>query len=267
MNIVNQPPVWEMIKFAVGELSGECTYSAIKAKVRSVYGDHVKDSSMTCSIISGSVNHPSRIHYNENKKPRVANTKYDYLFNVGRGKVVWYEPEKHGIWEIVQMADGGMAVLLADGIGENSETIVQAAQAVSETNGIFAMEAHLRDYLAKTLPRLPEHQTPLNLYRTEERDGVEFQTDVGPIDILATYDGDFYVIELKVGRGPDAALGQVLRYMGWVKTHLAGDKNVFGIVVASNIERKLLYAVTQVPSVRLMEYDLAVTLRSVALPD
>ena len=107
------------------------------------------------------------------------------------------EPEKHGVWEIVLAADGGLAAVLADDVGENSATIVQAAEAAGETNGMFAMEAHLRDYLAKTLPRLPEHSAPLNLYRTEERDGVEFQTDVGPIDILAIYDGDFYVIELK----------------------------------------------------------------------
>jgi hypothetical protein len=266
MSIGNQPPVWEMIKFAVSELGGECTYSAIKNKVRSVFGDDVNDSSMTCSIISGSVNHSSRIHYSENKKSRLANTKYDYLFNVGRGRVVWYNPEKHGIWEIVQTPDAGLAVVPADGIGENAATVVQAADEAGETNGMFAMEAHLRDYLAKTLPTLPGHSASLNLYQTEERDGVEFQTDVGPIDILATYDGDFYVIELKVGRGPDAALGQVLRYMGWVKTHLAGNKNVFGIVVASDIGKKLMYAVTQVPTVRLMEYDLAVTLRSVALP-
>jgi hypothetical protein len=261
----NQHSVWEMIKFAVSELGGECTYSAIKAKVRSIYGENINDSSMTCSIISGSVNHSSRIHYSENKKPRLANTKYDYLFNVGRGKVVWYDPEKHGVWEIVQSADGSLAAALSDDAEESSTSIIHSAEAASETNSMFAMEAHLRDYLAKSLPTLPGHNSPLSLYRAEERDGVEFQTDVGPIDILATYDGDFYVIELKVGRGPDAALGQVLRYMGWVKTHLAGDKNVFGIVVASDIGKKLKYAVTQVPAVRLMEYDLNVRLRSVAL--
>ncbi|MNR47573.1 hypothetical protein D3C85_1666900 [compost metagenome] len=53
--------------------------------------------------------------------------------------------------------------------------------------------------------------------------------------------------------------------MGWVKEHLAGDKSVYGIIIASGIGQKLLYAATQVPNVRLMEYDLAVTLRSVAL--
>ncbi|MBS0370836.1 MAG: DUF91 domain-containing protein [Proteobacteria bacterium] len=251
-----------MIREAVQLMNGECSYSAIKAKVRSMYGDDVNDSSMTCSIISGAVNHTSRIHYSENKKPRVADTEYDYLFNTGRGKVVWYEPQKHGMWEIAQATDGGLIVRPTDDLGENP---VQVVDASPEAYGMFALEAHLRDYLAKNLPKLPGHDASLTLYKTEGRDGVEFQTDVGPIDILATGNGDFYVFELKLGRGPDAALGQILRYMGWVKEHLAGNRSVFGIIIASDIGQKLRYAATQVPNVKLMEYDLKVDLRSVAL--
>lgn len=258
----NRPPVWQMIREAVEQMNGECTYPAIKARVRSMFGDDINDSSMTCSIISGSVNHPSRIHYSENKKSRLADTAYDYLYNTGRGKVVWYEPQKHGVWEIAKAVDGDLIVRLADGVGENPSPVIEAS---ADAYGMFALEAHLRDYLAKNLPKLQEHDAPLALYRTVDRDGVEFQTDVGPIDILATGNGDFYVFELKLGRGPDAALGQILRYMGWVKEHLAGDKKVFGIVVASDIGQKLRYAATQVPNVCLMEYDLKVDLRSVAL--
>lgn len=261
----NRPPIWQMVNEAIQRMGGECTYPAIKAKIRSTYGDDINDSSMTCSIISGSVNHPSRVHYNENKKPRIANTAYDYLFNTGRGKVVWYEPEKHGVWEIAEAGDRDLVVRLADGVGENSTSVVEAVEATADAYGMFALEAHLRDYLAKNLPKLPGHDMPLTLYRADDRDGVEFQTDVGPIDILATGNGDFYVFELKLGRGPDAALGQILRYMGWVKGHLAGEKNVFGVIVASDIGQKLRYAATQVPNVRLMEYDLKVDLRPVAL--
>ncbi|WP_260858645.1 endonuclease NucS domain-containing protein [Paraburkholderia sp. BCC1885] len=260
----NRPPVWQMIREVVQQMSGECTYSAIKARVRLDYGD-VNDSSMTCGIIASSVNLPSRIHYNENKKPRLCDGPHDFLFNTGRGRVVWYDPEKHGQWEIAQAADGTLTVRLADGISENSTPLTEAVEACDEAYGAFALEAHLRDYLAKNLPTLPGKQSPLMLYTADERDGVEFQTDVGPIDILATCNGDFYVLELKVGRGPDATLGQILRYMGWVKEHLADGKNVFGVIVASDISQKLKYAATQVPNVRLMEYDLAVTLRSVAL--
>jgi RecB family endonuclease NucS len=259
-------PIRQMVAEAVQQLGGECTYPAIKAKVRSTYGSDINDSSLTCSIIAGSVNHPSRIHYGENKRPRIADTQYDFLFNTGRGKVVWFDPQKHGVWEIAKTADGDLTVRLADGVGENSAPLPAGIEPADETYGMFALEAHLRDYLARNLPKLPELNAALTLYRASDRDGVEFQTDVGPIDILSTCAaGDFYVFELKLGRGPDAALGQILRYMGWVKEHLAPNANVYGVIVASDIGQKLRYAATQVPNVRLMEYDLKVDLRPVAL--
>ena len=41
-------------------------------------------------------------------------------------------------------------------------------------------------------------------------------TDVGRIDILArARDGQTVIVELKVGEGRDAAIGQVARYVGW----------------------------------------------------
>lgn len=265
MSNVDRPPVRQMVKEAVQQMGGECSYPAIKARIRSMHGDGVNDSSITCSIISGAVNHPSRIHYNENKKPRLADTEYDYLFSTGRGKVVWYEPEKQGVWEIAKATDGSLAVRLAEGVGENLGPAVETVEAASDAYGVFALEAHLRDYLAKNLPKLAGHDGALSLYRTDDRDGVEFQTDVGPIDILATGNGDLYVFELKLARGPDSALGQILRYMGWVKKHLAGESNVFGVIVASDISEKLRYAATQVPNVRLMEYELKVDLHAVSL--
>ncbi len=126
----------------------------------------------------------------------------------------------------------------------------------------FAFEAHLRDYLARNLPRLPDLGT-LTLYESpDRRDGVEFQTDVGPIDILAKSErGEFCVLELKLGRGPDATLGQLQRYMGWVQHHLAKGTRVHGIIIAASMGEKLKYAVTQAPNVRLMEYELSMRLR------
>lgn len=92
---------------------------------------------------------------------------------------------------------------------------------------------------------------------------MEFQTNVGAIDILATSpSNDFYVFELKLGRGADAALGQILRYMGWVARHLANQHKVFGVVLAADISEKLRYAATQVPQVRLMEYELRFAVKS-----
>lgn len=54
----------------------------------------------------------------------------------------------------------------------------------------------------------------------------------------------------------DTAMRQILRCMGWVGRHLAVNRKVFGVVLATDISEKLRYAATQVPQVQLMEYEL-----------
>lgn len=261
----SRPPIWQLVKDAALELGGggqQIAYAAIKRHVWDRYPD-VNPSTLSCQIIICTVNQPSRVHYPENKKPRRANGPYDFLFTVGRGTVVLFDEEKHGQWEILQRQDG-----LA--VHRLSEPMDPEPEAGDETQGgTFAVEAHLRDYLARNLPTLDNGKTPLSLYVSEDgRGGVEFQTDVGPIDILCVSpSGDFYVFELKLSKGHDAALGQILRYMGWVKRHLSGTHRVFGVVVASEVGKKLRYAATQIPNVRLMEYELSVNLRACALEE
>ena len=78
----DKPYVWQMIKEAVESLGGKATYSEIKDYIWEKYGK-VNESTINCQIIVCTVNHPSRIHYPENKKPRVANSRYDFLFSTG----------------------------------------------------------------------------------------------------------------------------------------------------------------------------------------
>jgi hypothetical protein len=88
------------------------------------------------------------------------------------------------------------------------------------------------------------------------RDGVEFPTAVGPIDILAIDDNEaFYVFELKRASSPDRAIGQVARYMGWVQQTIGKSRAVFGVVVAKSISENLRYAACVVPNVFLFEYE------------
>lgn len=257
------PTIWEMVKEAALSIGHEAAYSEIKQHVRNVYGD-VNESSLTCAIIASSVNHPSRIHYQENKKPRTSRGNHDFLFNTGRGRVTLYDPSAHGIWEIYDKGDGQLGVRRTEA-SEDQEELPENEGSVESS--LFALESHLRDYLAKNISKLKGIGSKLSIYTSEDgRDGVEFQTDVGPIDILAIDEsGQLVVLELKLGRGPDATLGQILRYMGWVEKHLAGAKSVKGVIVASEIPKKLRYAVTQVPSVSLMEYDLSFSVRPVEL--
>lgn len=190
----------------------EVSYSEIKQFVWTKYPD-VNSSTLTCQIIVCSVNHPSRIHYPENKKPRACTTQYDFLYNTSRGRVTLYDPERHGLWEIAETTDSRLVVRLAqEGVDESGTQ----------------------------------------------------QTDVGPIDLLTvTPAGDFYVFELKLGRGPDAALGQICRYMGWVAKHLADGRKVYGVILAADISEKLRYAVTQVPQVSLLEYELEFVIKPI----
>ena len=127
------------------------------------------------------------------------------------------------------------------------------------------MEAQLRDFIVENISRIPIGGSHLRLYRnTEGRDGREYPTAVGPIDILAIDDdGNFFVFELKLDRGPDRALGPLARYMGWVKIHLGRDREVRGVVVARSIDEKLRYAACVIPNVALLEYEVEFRLHDV----
>ncbi len=77
--------------------------------------------------------------------------------------------------------------------------------------------------------------------RTLKMVGRQYQTTVGPIDILAqdTATNQYVVIELKKGRSADRVFGQVSRYMGWIRTNLASGNPVAGVIVAQSIDDKL----------------------------
>jgi len=125
----------------------------------------------------------------------------------------------------------------------------------------FAAEADLRDFLANNLECV---ESGLRLYRQGERSGVEFPVDDGWIDILAVDKaGRFVVFELKLARGRNKALGQLLYYMGWVDKHL-GNGLCRGIIVAKEISDDLVLAVQRVQGVLLYRYKLSVSVEQVS---
>jgi hypothetical protein len=126
----------------------------------------------------------------------------------------------------------------------------------------FALEAQLRDFLADNLGAVKIDGKQLTLYKDTTGDGVEYATPVGLIDILATDNkGAFFVFELKRANSPDKAIGQVARYMGWVKRTIGKDNDVYGVIVAKGIGEKLRFARTVVPNVYLFEYEVSFTLK------
>jgi hypothetical protein len=72
------------------------------------------------------------------------------------------------------------------------------------------------------------------------------------------------VVELKAGLAKDAALGQLLGYMGAIKRETAGEgeragRPVRGILVAKDFDERVRHASLAVPNVRLMSYQIRFT--------
>lgn len=132
-------------------------------------------------------------------------------------------------------------------------------EATDDSAPYFSLEYQLRDFLASNLSTIDFWGKRLRLYVDPTgRDGIEYPTAVGPIDILALDDtGAFFVFELKRAQSSDRVLGQVARYMGWVKQTIGRDVDVSGIIVSKSINRNLKYARTVVPNIHLFEYSVS----------
>lgn len=127
----------------------------------------------------------------------------------------------------------------------------------------FAYESDLRDYLARNLSLV---EGGLTLYRDEGITGIEFPVGGRFIDILAVdSSGAFVVLELKVSRGYDRVVGQLLRYVGWIRANLAEEgQQVRGVIIARDITADLRIACAEAKNVELFEYELSLTLTKVS---
>lgn len=86
---------------------------------------------------------------------------------------------------------------------------------------------------------------------------------MGPIDILAVEpdSGSFVVIELKKGRPSDQVVGQILRYMGWVKKNLCKNgQEVKSLVICQEPDPKLSYAIEMTNNISVRYYKVSFTL-------
>jgi len=133
-----------------------------------------------------------------------------------------------------------------------------------EVDGEFAYERDLRNYLVKNLSAL---ESGLRLYEEEGMTGVEFPVGGRFIDILATdAKNNLVVIELKVSRGYDRVVGQLMRYLAWVKKNLTeDDQSVRGVIVARVISEDLMLACSLVDGIELYEYELSLDLKKLEI--
>ena len=119
----------------------------------------------------------------------------------------------------------------------------------------FAYEEELQDFIVGNWRNIFPN---LDFYEEDEAvGGAPFEiTDAGAIDILAVdrTTNDFVVIELKRNRSSDAVVGQILRYMGWVKANLCNGRGIRGLIICRERDRKLTYAASMLHNVELKYY-------------
>lgn len=125
-----------------------------------------------------------------------------------------------------------------------------------ESESEFALETHLEEFIDNNWNKI-NFGSRLVRYEADDQKGRQFPAGTWSIDFLCTDSdtGDFVVIELKRGKSSDSTIGQVLRYVSWVKENLAkpGQK-VRGIIIAKEIDEALRYAVKSLDDVSVLTY-------------
>ena len=124
----------------------------------------------------------------------------------------------------------------------------------------FAMEKHLEDFLIKNWPNTSFGKKYSVYSDGDAMVGQQYQTDSGPIDILAVSKDNksILVIELKRGRASDVVVGQLLRYMGYVKDELSEEnQEVRGAIIALEEDPRLRQALKMLPFVEFYRYQIS----------
>lgn len=143
--------------------------------------------------------------------------------------------------------------------GQAIATILASDPAVEDPVA-FAMEKHLEAFLV-TNWKQTELSEAFSIYEEDgEPVGQQYATDAGPIDILAISKDRkrLLVVELKRGRASDVVVGQILRYMGYVKEQIAEpDQTVEGCIIALDDDKRLRWALLPVPSISFYRYQVS----------
>lgn len=204
----------------------------------------IKIGTIDAHITRMTVNAPSRVHYNV-----FDNGSDDLFLQLEDGTLRLFDKTKDPT-PIYKKEDSNNV----KGLNNDKDEID------TESSQEFAYEKDLKNYLSKNLNLI---ETGLKLYEDEGINGIEFDAGGRFIDILAMdKDDNYVVIELKVSKGYDKVVGQILRYIGWIKNNLSeSDKIVRGIIIARSISDDLKIACSQLDMVKLFEYNLSVTLK------
>ncbi|HSH85947.1 MAG TPA: endonuclease NucS domain-containing protein [Methylophilus sp.] len=248
---IYEQPVRELIKNMIGELAPNLGEAFTREDALNWFSKRypkIKAGTISAHLIRFSINAPSRLHHN----PR---GDEDRLYQVDSSRFRLFNPETDGP-PLHSSAD-------LSNIREKDK-VVTIEESLNPHTSTFAYEKDLQSFLAKNLMLL---EPGLKLYIEEGITGLEFPVDGRFIDILAIdKDKNLVVVELKVSKGHERVVGQIMRYMAWIEKNLAeAGQKVRGVIVAREISEDIKLACMYLPQVNVFEYELSVSLKPIGI--
>jgi restriction system protein len=142
--------------------------------------------------------------------------------------------------------------------GDNKPKIIVTDETIEDPL-IFAMEKHLEDFLIENWSQTELGRNYDIFMEDGDIIGQQYKTEIGDIDILGISKDrkTILVVELKKGRTSDVVVGQIQRYMGFIKEELAEpDQNVKGIIIALDDDKKIKYALSVTNNIEFYRYKI-----------
>lgn len=157
---------------------------------------------------------------------------------------------------VINLSNSGHAAELKKLI--NSSSTESQTTELSQPTDLyaFALEKHLEEFIVRNWHTLA-------LGQQYELTGQQYPIGDWYIDILATSKDKkkLLVIELKRGRGSDEVVGQILRYMGYVKESIAEpDQTVHGVIIAHEDDPTMQLAISMITNVTFYQYHIQFSL-------
>lgn len=148
-------------------------------------------------------------------------------------------------------------------IGSKKPPTIVSTDETIEDPSVFALEKHLEDFLVKNWGHT-ELGNEYDIFEEEgELVGQQYPSDTGPIDILAISKDKktLLVVELKKGRVSDNVVGQIQRYMGYVKDELAeADQQVKGVIIGLEDDIRIKRALSVTSNIEFYRYKVSFNL-------
>ena len=191
------------------------------------------------------------------------NSKKPEFIYIGIGSIVNYEDRvqtKEGYTIKLTLTCDDAKDIIDFSLSPENKNSFNKEKLISPSSS-FVMEKHLEDYMYRNWK-----STIFGMNYNIYENGRQFQTDTGPLDILALSNDkkEFLVLELKRDKASDIVVGQTLRYMGYIKNNIAtNNENVKGCIIATEEDQGLKNALSVTPDIDFYKYQVNFSLNKI----